>query len=200
LVQLTGHAKGAIERWHRTWRDEVGDELGAAPRPLAELNSIHWAWLASEYHRRRHETTGRAPLEHWLEQARQLRPLPPDKDLDQVFLHRLLRKVRQDGTVRFAGRFYEVRPELVGQTVQLRFDPHEPHGAPPKVFRDDRFYCDSVPLDRLANNLRRRQRPPDQPDPAVVPTGLDPLALIQQEHYQRTQLPGLDHLTDAAED
>ena len=74
--------------------------------------------------------------------------------------------------MRFAGRFWEVRPELVGQTVQLRFDPHQPHACPPKVFRDDRFVCDSVPLDRLANSLRRRPRPADRPDPAVRATGL----------------------------
>lgn len=35
-------AKGVIERWHRTWRDEVGDELPDHPLPLAELNAIHW--------------------------------------------------------------------------------------------------------------------------------------------------------------
>ena len=42
-------AKGVIERWHRTWREEVGDELPAHPLPLAELNAKHWAWLAAEY-------------------------------------------------------------------------------------------------------------------------------------------------------
>ena len=35
-------AKGAIERWHRTWREEVGDELPDHPLPLADLNAIHW--------------------------------------------------------------------------------------------------------------------------------------------------------------
>ncbi len=42
-------AKGVIERWHRTWREEVGDELPDHPLPLAELNAKHWAWLAAEY-------------------------------------------------------------------------------------------------------------------------------------------------------
>ena len=41
-------AKGVIERWHRSWRDEVGDELPDAPLPLGELNAKHWAWLAAE--------------------------------------------------------------------------------------------------------------------------------------------------------
>jgi len=188
-------AKGVIERWHRTWREEVGDELPEEPMPLAELNSFHWAWLGSEYHRRVHGTTGRAPFQHWLDEAEHLRPLPPGKDLDQVFLHRLKRTVRKDGTVRFEGRFYEVQAALAGQRVELRFDPHEPHAVPPKVFLDDAFVGDSVPLDRVRNSGRRRRRQLGTPDPASPPTGLDPLALIAREHYQRTHLPGQDHPT-----
>jgi hypothetical protein len=41
-------AKGGIERWHRTWREEVGDELPQAPLPLAELNSKHWQRLLDD--------------------------------------------------------------------------------------------------------------------------------------------------------
>ena len=188
-------AKGVIERWHRTWRDEVGDELPEAPLPLAELNSFHWAWLGSEYHRRVHTTTGRAPLEHWLDEAQHLRPLPPGKDLDAVFLHREQRTVRKDGTVSFAGRFYEVRAELTGQRVELRFDPHDPHAVPPVVFVDDGFFCDSVPLDRVRNNVRPRRRQRGTPDPASAPTGLDPLAQIARQHYRRTRWPGQDEAT-----
>lgn len=183
-------AKGVIERWHRTWREEVGDELPDSPLTLEQLNAIHWAWLGAEYHRRVHETTGRAPLQHWLDEAAHLRPLPPGKDLDQVFLHRKRRKVRKDATVRFAGRFYEVRAELAGKQVELRFDPQGPHASPPKIFLDGELVCDSVPLDRFRNSVRRRRRPLGTPDPASSPTGIDPLSLIEREHYQRTRLPG----------
>ena len=183
-------AKGVIERWHRTWREEVGDELPDAPLTLEQLNAVHWAWLGAEYHRRVHATTGRRPLDHWLDEARHLRPLPPGKDLDQVFLHREKRKVRKDATVRFAGRFYEVRAELTGKQVELRFDPKDPHTRPPRVFLDGRFVCDSVPLDRVRNSVRRRRRELGTPDPASPPTGIDPLSLIEREHYRRTRLPG----------
>ncbi len=189
--------RGVIERWHGIWRAEIGDELPEAPMPLDELNSFHWAWLGSEYHRRVHETTGRQPLAHWLAEAEQLRPLPAGKDLDEVFLHRLKRQVRKDGTVRFLGDFYEVRPELVGQRVELRFDPYDPHTAPPKVFVDDVFVCDSVPLDRLNNSARRRRRQLGTPDPASPPSGLDPLRQIATEHYRRTRRPGNPDTHDA---
>jgi transposase InsO family protein len=182
-------AKGVIERWHRTWRDEVGDELPDTPLPLAELNAIHWAWLAAEYHARRHDTTGRAPREHWLSGVAELRPLPRGCDLDALFLHRERRFVRKDGTVRFGGALLEVRPELCGQTVELRFDPAEPD-ARPRVFVEGRFFCDTVPLDRHRNTVRERRRNLGAPEPQVEPTGLDPLALIQREHYRRARPVG----------
>jgi len=181
-------AKGAIERWHRTWREEVGDELPEHPLRLAELNSIHWAWLGVEYHARRHDTTGRAPRDHWLAEVQHLRVIPRGKDLDEVFLHRAERKVRKDGTVRWAGRLFEVRPELVGKTVELRYDPTE-RNARPRVFVDERFVCDTVPLDRYKNASRRRRRNLGGPDPTIKPTEIDPLDQIQKEHYERTRPP-----------
>lgn len=179
-------AKGGIERFHRRWREEVGDELPDAPLKLDELNAIHWAWQARDYHAVEHTTTERAPLAHWLAEAEHLRALPRNKKLDDVFLHRARRKVRKDGTVRFKGGFYEVRPELVGQTIELRFDPTATT-LRPRAFVDDAFVCDAVPLDRLSNTTRRRRRDLGAPEPDVEPTGIDPLAQILDEHYRRTR-------------
>jgi transposase InsO family protein len=182
-------AKGVIERWHRTWREEVGDELGDHPLPIAELNAKHWAWLSAEYHARKHDTTGRAPREHWLSEVEHLRCLPRHKNLDEVFLHRERRVVRKDGTVRFRGKLLEVRPELVGREVELRFDPDDDTSCP-RVFVEDRFVCDTSVLDRLRNASRRRRRLGGEAAPDVEPSGLDPLALIEEEHYQRVRPVG----------
>jgi len=179
-------AKGVIERWHRTWRDEVEDELPDGPIHLADLVAKHSAWLSVEYHARIHDTTGRSPREHWLEQVEHLRPLPRGVSLDEVFLHREKRKVRKDGTVRFDGRLLEVRAELTGQRVELRFDPAR-EDVLPRVFVNNRFFCDTVPLDRLANARRVRRRDVGAPPPASMPSGLDPLALIEAEHQLYTR-------------
>ncbi|MEE8191842.1 MAG: helix-turn-helix domain-containing protein [Gemmatimonadales bacterium] len=187
-------AKGVIERWHRTWREEVGDELPDHPLPIAELNAKHWAWLAAEYHSRKHDTTGKVPCEHWLCELAYLRKLPRDKKLDEVFLHRARRFVRKDGTVRFRGGLLEVRPELVGREVELRFDARE-KVARPRVFVEDRFVCDTVPLDRIRNASRRRRRLHGEAAPDVEPSGLDPLGLIEAEHYERVRPVGAPRLT-----
>jgi hypothetical protein len=180
---------GSIERWHRTWRDEVGDELPDTPLPLAELNAKHWAWLGAEYHTRVHDTTGRAPREHMLAEVSEIRPVSRGVDLDEVFLHREERVVRKDGTVRWHGGFLEVRPELVQKRVELRFDPTD-ETALPRVFVDGRFACDTVPLDRLKNMTRARRRIAGGADPFVTPSGIDPLLQMEDEHYRRTRLTG----------
>jgi transposase InsO family protein len=183
-------AKGVIERWHRTWREEVGDELPKEPMTLAELNAKHWAWLSAEYHARLHDTTKRAPREHWLSEAEFLRKIPLGKNLDEVFLHREKREVRKDGTVRWSGLLLEVIPELVGEKIELRFDPKD-EKTNPRVFKNNRFVCDTVLLDRLKNARRKRRRNLGEPSPHVEKSGLDPLKLIEDEHYHRTQLPNL---------
>jgi hypothetical protein len=122
-----------------------------------------------------------------LAEADQIRAVPRGKDLDEVFLHRETRKVRKDGTVPWRGKHLEVRAELTGERVELRFDPAD-DTALPRVFVDGTFYCDTVPLDRIANMHRRRRRDLGAPEPLVPPTGLDPLGLIEDEHYRRTRL------------
>ena len=178
-------AKGAIERWHRTWREEVEDELDDRIYTIGELSLIHDAWLAEEYEKRVYETTGRAPGEHWLAEIAHLRPLPPGKDLDEVFLHREWRTVRKDGTVRFQGRYLEVRAELSGR-IELRFDPTDDTKLP-RVFVGDRFHSDTVPLDRFANATRKRRRHLGAPEPGVEPSGLAPLDLIVRDHQARVR-------------
>lgn len=161
--------------------------------PLGELNGLHWAWLSREYHRREHDTTKRAPLEHWLDEAEHVRSLPRRLDLKEIFLHRVKRDVRKDSTVRWSGGLLEVHWTLAGKKgVELRYDPSDPK-ALPRVFVDGEFYCDTSVLDRVRNAARGRRRRGGQPPPDVEPTGLDPLRLIADEHYRNTRLRGDDN-------
>jgi putative transposase len=179
-------AKGAIEKWHRTWRDEVENELPDHPIPLRELEAKHRAWLACDYHARVHDTTKRIPREHWLELNDHLRPLPKGVDLNELFLHRDTRTVNKTGTVRWGGGRLEVSPELCKKKVELRYDPSDLDKLP-KVFLNGRFVCDTVPLDLYKNAYRKRRRNLGMPDPSVEPTGISPLDDLVQEHQRLTQ-------------
>jgi transposase len=179
-------AKGAIERWHKRWREEFEIELPDHPIPLAELEEKHQAWLACDYHATRHETTGRIPREHWLELCDHLQPIPKGIDLDAVFLHRVKRTANSTGTIRWKGARLEVIPELSKQKFELRYDPSEPAKLP-KVFIQGKFVCDTVPLDLFKNASRKRQRHLGKPAPCVVPTGISPLDDLVRDHNRLTQ-------------
>jgi putative transposase len=192
-------AKGVIERWHKTWREEVEDELPRGVVELSDLAAAHYAWLSREYHVRVHETVGASPKERFLAEVGELRAAPPSERLAEIFLHRDKRTVRADGTVRWQGQYLEVRAELVGKKVELRFDPRAPE-VRPRVFQGGRFYCDTVLLDRVANAQRRRRRVSGEPAPDVVPTGIDPLAQLVDEHARATSLLHLTEDDDESED
>jgi hypothetical protein len=80
--------------------------------------------------------------------------------------------------------------------VELRFDPRGEAGRP-RVFVEDRFVCDTVPLDRVRNASRRRRRLAGEAAPDDDPTGLDPLVLIEAEHYDRIRPVGAPRRTGA---
>lgn len=175
-------AKGVIERWHRTVRDELLDELPADSLTLDDLNAALWAWLGVEYHARTHSTTGRAPGLHFESELQHLRPVPEGISLRDIFLHRALRLVRKDGCVSLDGVFYEVPGDLVGERVELRFDPRQPDDLP-LVFHRGAYRDVATVLDRLANaNARRRPLPAGEPVPEDM--DIDAIGLLADEYYR----------------
>jgi len=88
-----------------------------------------WARFVAEYHDTPHtsltQLMGRptTPLDYYL------RFLPDDVrylpalDLAELFLIEVTRRVNADATIRLASRAWEVRPELAGQRVLVRYHP-----------------------------------------------------------------------------
>ena len=126
--------------------------------------------------------TGQAPQGHFLSGCGNLRPVPRDICFEDIFLHREGRKVRNDGTVRWGGGLLEVPGEYVGERVELRYAPLQPE-LPLLLFVDGKRVCEVHPLDRLANNKRRRRALP-QPEPAPLRTLKGPLDYITDEYRE----------------
>jgi putative transposase len=174
-------AKGCIERWHRTLREQLVDELSPGPHSLQGLNSVLWAWLEREYHARTHSTTERAPGLHIESELDHFIPVPKDIDLRDVFLHRATRRVHKDGCVRFQAAYYEVPGDLVGERVELRYDPRVPEDRP-LVFHRGKYRDVATLLNRVANAFARRKALP-----ALAPAEgleIDVLAQLEAAHYR----------------
>jgi transposase InsO family protein len=190
--------KGKLERWHRTFREHFLSELDVSRlNDLDDLNARLWAWIEQVYHRRPHGgLDGQTPLERYQRDLPNLRLLGQKAArLDELFHHRVTRKVRKDGTVSYQGREFEVSYELSGKTVQLVVDPHTETVVGVEDAEGQSLGA-ATPLDTLANARRRRRRP--GPDETVsfagpsVPGGDSPngVELAYGQYYDQPEREG----------
>ena len=180
-------AKGKLERWHRTLREQFLSELDERHiGDLADLNARLWAWVEEVYHRTPHAGLGGlTPLARYQQDLPKIRSLGARAaQLDAIFLHRISRFVRKDGTVSYQGKRFEVAYELSGKTVQLVVDPHAQTvvGVEDKQGKSLGLATD---LDALANQFRHRRKP--QPQAVSTPqprTGPNLVELAYQHHHR----------------
>ena len=70
---------------------------------------------------------------------------------------------------------------LAGRRIEVRFDPRDPEMCP-KVFLNREFFCDTRPLDLLANAHRPRRRKTTPPK-SEVQDPIDAIGDLLSEHY-----------------
>jgi putative transposase len=176
--------KGKLERWHRTCRDQFLSEIDERLiLSLEDLNARLWAWLEQIYHRTPHAgLDGVSPLARFQQDLARIRTLGPlASQLDALFLHRLSRHVRKDGTVSFQGQRFEVPFELSGRSVRIVVDAHT--GSVIAVENDQGEHLGAAtPLDALANRDRQRRRP-ELPATPTAHNGANLIELAYRKYY-----------------
>ena len=173
--------RGKIERFFRSVREQLLANLDPQPTlSLEELNQRLWVWIEQVYHRSEHGGLGTTPLLRWQQNIDCVRQLPPATDLRRLFFYRLSRLVRGGSTFKLRGHFYKAPAQLVGETIDVRFDPlalsqvetyfqGEAQGIAPRV--------DAARLPSLK----------PVPVPAPEPTGIKFLELREQKNQSVEQ-------------
>jgi hypothetical protein len=119
-------------------------------------------------------------------------PAPSIRSVDPLalrtaFLYRVQRQVTKTGHVHFHGNRYAVPGFLVGQKVELRYDPFDLRDV--EVWFNGQCLAQAEPL-----HMQVSTEPGVTPDPAPIAaptTGIDYLAMLRQERERllREQLP-----------
>lgn len=119
----TPQGKGKMERWFRTVRMQLLAALSAEDTAsITALNRRLAAWVEGEYHHAPHRgLAGESPSDRWARLSEHIRL--PEPSIAEAFLAEQARKVQRDRTVTLDGAAFEVDAALVGETVQLRYDP-----------------------------------------------------------------------------
>ena len=155
-------AKGKLERYHRTFREQFLNEIHTHKlTSLDDLNARLWAWVEHDYHQTPHSQLEdkKTPLERYRQDIIHIQLLGLQAtQLNEIFYHRELRKVRKDATVHWEGLIYEVPHLYVGQTITLVVDSHQQKALYIESASGERL-GEVTLLDKIANLQRKRQRP-----------------------------------------
>lgn len=158
-------AKGKIERFFRTLKEQCLDHLGGSGC-LESVNTRLNAWLDTHYHHAPHAgLKGRAPLEVFDEEVGSVER-PTEAEFAEAFLRRSERKVRKDSTLQYDGQTFEVDQQfLCSRTVDVCRPLLEPAARPFVEMEGRRFALH--PVRPIQNAQRKRTKPKPETDGPV---------------------------------
>jgi transposase InsO family protein len=153
-----GAAKGKVERFFRTVRDQfLTRALDLSS--LAALNRQFTHWVEESYNAQLHSVLGLSPLDRFALDRSRIRFLPPNEVNDELFFVEEERTTRTDNTFSFQGRRYEAPRHLPNRTLQVRYARHRPEPRVVVYYKSERM-GEARLLDPVAN---------DRTPPAVGP-------------------------------
>ena len=148
-----GAAKGKVERFFRTVRDQfLCRQLDLAS--LEALNRQFTHWVEEKYNAQPHSILGMTPLDRFALDRSRVRFLPPNPANDELFFVEEERQVRADNTFSFKSIRFEAPRHLPDRTVHLRFQRSQATARVIVYYKGERL-GEARPLDPIAND-----RPP----------------------------------------
>ena len=124
-----GASKGKVERNFRTLRTRFLDTLDTASIPsIGELNRLLTEYIRT-HNTSVHSATGMIPHVRYMEDIFKVR-MPKSRDwLNDCFLYRVKRKVRNDATILLDKQLYDVPMEYIRCSVEIRYYPGDTNSA-----------------------------------------------------------------------
>lgn len=180
--------RGKIERFFRTVRDDfLAEPEISETETLPELNRLFTAWLEVDYHTRTHSSTKATPLERWREHIGKTLKTVGEKELSELFLWQISRKVSKLGIVSVGAVEFEVYDHLKGKQVEIRYNPFDL--AAVTIYYKEQLIQKVKPAGLAAHNTKSPKTAQDKKQ--TEPTGLKPLSNLASQHHQhKMQLAG----------
>jgi transposase InsO family protein len=147
-----GAAKGKIERFFRTVRDQfLCRQLDLSS--LETLNRQFTQWVEEQYNAQTHSVLAMSPLDRFALDRNRLRFLPPNEANDELFFVEEDRHVRADNTFSFQAVRFEAPRHLPDRTIQVRYQRNAPARRVVVYYKGERM-GEARPLDPVANDRK----------------------------------------------
>jgi transposase InsO family protein len=160
-----GAAKGKVERFFRTVRDQfLARDLDLSS--LDALNRQYTHWVEEHYNAQVHSVLGMSPLDRYALDRKWVRFLPPNEANDELFFVEEERHVRADNTFAFKALRFEAPRHLPDRTIHLRFQRSRPVERVVVYYKGERM-GEARLLDAIANDRNPAVAPTVNPQPAT---------------------------------
>lgn len=146
-----GAAKGKIERFFKTVRDQFLIRNLTHITTLEALNDHFRDWVEDTYHMRKHSILDMRPLDRYNIDHERIQWLAQSEFNKEIFFHEVSRKVNKDNTFRHLNVRYEPPRHLAGSTIKIRYDRANTN-QPPVVYADDLRLGEATPLNLIEND------------------------------------------------
>jgi transposase InsO family protein len=154
-----GAAKGKVERFFRTVRDQfLARDLDLSS--LEALNRQFIQWVEEQYNAQVHSILGMSPLDRYALDRKWVRFLPPNEANDELFFVEEERHVRADNTFSFKSLRFEAPRHLPDRTIHIRFQRSRPVERVVVYYKGERM-GEARLLDPVAND-RKPLNPPTE--------------------------------------
>jgi transposase InsO family protein len=152
-----GAAKGKIERFFRTVRDQfLARDLDLSS--LEALNRQFTQWVEEQYNAQVHSILGMSPLDRYALDRKWVRFLPPNEANDELFFVEEERHVRADNTFAFKSLRWEAPRHLPDRTIHIRFQRSQPISRVVVYYKGERM-GEARLLDVVANDRKPLNQP-----------------------------------------
>lgn len=144
-------SRGKIERFFRTVRDMFLPLLTYDNQLTLEyMNEQFRSWLHG-YHHRTHSGINQAPMDRYLNDLPLVkRKMIEAHEADAYFYHSIERTVRNDCTIVFRKKEYEVPAKYIGRKIEIRFPLDDPEKI--SIFENNRQVHTPTRLDKHFNS------------------------------------------------
>ena len=172
--------RGKQERLNRYIRERFLTEIEhTGIDSLDVLNDRFEAWAEQVANRRIHAETEQTPIDRWHAGGPITHPDPAR--LIDAFRWSAMRKVTRTATITVEGNTYAVDPCLVGQRIEIRYDPEDLTRM--DVYVGDRPVGVATPF-TIGRHVAKRV--PQAERPVAEATGIDYLGMVQAAHEDDT--------------
>lgn len=151
-------SKGKIERWFQTLQKQWQHLLDTSSfASINELNESLNSYIEGQYNSNYHSSIKCKPIEKFMANIKNIKLLSKS-ELENIFLYRVLRKVKNDATVSIEKRLYEVPSKYIGSKINIRYDPTDDTEA--YIFSEKGERLEMIlPVNKIANSSIKRRSP-----------------------------------------